>query len=220
MMPLKNGGAILAFTRTLVKVVEGDVVGPGSAVTPLLTVIRQDGKPLLGGVSKAELALRYDQRTIRVEFSAVGAVFPEELRFRYRTAPDRPWVPLEAARSLDLYDIAEGYHRIAFAVAGTGEPARIAELVLVVTPPWYRTRAALLLWSLLIVLLLVWMIRTFLRRKLDEERHAHNERALLEERIGSPTMHDDLGSSLRSSPWKVNWHVWAIVDVLMMRSNA
>lgn len=198
MMPLKNGGAILAFTRTLVKVVEGDVVGPGSAVTPLLTVIRQDGKPLLGGVSKAELALRYDQRTIRVEFSAVGAVFPEELRFRYRTAPDRPWVPLEAARSLDLYDIAEGYHRIAFAVAGTGEPARIAELVLVVTPPWYRTRAALLLWSLLIVLLLVWMIRTFLRRKLDEEKaRSQSERALLEERIRiAHDLHDDLGSSL------------------------
>ncbi len=101
-----------------------------------------------------EMHLSYDQNNLSFEFAALDFTDPTQNRYRYRLVGlDADWVETGGTRFAHFTHLAPG--RYAFRVQGSnGEGAwQEAEypIVVVVSPPWYRSNLAYLLYFLLLL---------------------------------------------------------------------
>lgn len=156
----------------------------------LIAGVRVAGQPLaiapLGSERFGPIDLGPSERRVQIEYLAVDFT-SAELRFEYRLAADEGWSAPTAERSVTYARLAAGWHRFAVRLAGQGEDAATAEVVLRVLPPLWQRAWFLGLCGLLLAAGAYGLHRYRLARLLAVER--------VRRRIADD-LHDDLGASL------------------------
>jgi signal transduction histidine kinase/ligand-binding sensor domain-containing protein len=186
---------LVGCTKALVRV-RGNAARGEEVAIPAIAAIISGGTYLPAHPFRSTLEVPYDRRSLSLRVSCLGAAVPERALLRYRLNPDRPWVELGTARTIDLPDLREGQYTIEFAVVG--DAAATSSLMLTIHPPWFRSLTAIVAAVVLLAIIAIVAARAWLGRKLrDERERSAREKALLEERIRiAHDLHDDLGSGL------------------------
>ncbi|HEX6575967.1 MAG TPA: ATP-binding protein [Gemmatimonadaceae bacterium] len=178
-----NGGSQPAATRTAdgrlwfatqdgLAMVDPRKVG-GSSIQPNVVIeqIIADGSTLESHGDAIRILPA--QRDLRIEYTALSFLAPENIRFRYRLSPyDKDWVDADGRRSATYTRVPPGNYRFEV-VATTGGDVwtRPAMLALDVTPRFIETATFKLL-ILLVIALTAWGL---LRLRLARLRHLANE---------------------------------------------
>ncbi len=126
-----------------------------------------------------ELYLDYDQNNISFEFSALDFSAPAQNRYRYQlTGLDADWVETGSIRFAHFTHLAPGDYE--FRVQGNngeGDWQEVATSIkIIISPPWYRTNAAWLMYVLLLAGA-AWQIYRFqIQRVKEREQLAFEQR--------------------------------------------
>lgn len=191
-----DGALLVACTKAIIRLPRSAGRASPSAPRAAIAAVLSGGVHLPAHPFSAALEVPYDKRSLSVRVSSLGAAVPERALVRYRLNPDRPWIELGSARTIDLPDLREGRYAIAFALLGSDDHP--ATLLLTIRPPWFRSTAAIIAAIGLLFIIGIAIARSWLARKLRIERErSAREKALLEERVRiAHDLHDDLGSGL------------------------
>lgn len=191
-----DGALLVACTKAIIRLPRSAGRVSPSAPRAAIAAVLSGGVHLPAHPFSAALEVPYDKRSLSLRVSSLGAAVPERALLRYRLNPDRPWIELGTARTIDLPNLREGRYAIAFALLGSDDHP--ATLLLTIRPPWFRSTAAIIAGIALLIILSIATARSWLAHKLRIERErSAREKALLEERVRiAHDLHDDLGSGL------------------------
>jgi signal transduction histidine kinase/streptogramin lyase len=148
--------------------------------------IRADDEPLPSG---PRVAVPPRTGRLRLRFTAVNQLYPDQMRFRFRVeGRDADWVDAGSERTVDWSPPGPGRHR--FLVEARNEDgiwsSAPAEVVLDVLPAWWETAAFRVAGVAgLLLAAVVWVRR---RTGAIERRHAERLRALDEQRKAEEQM--------------------------------
>jgi signal transduction histidine kinase len=129
------------------------------ARTPHVEAVAADGRSV---VLTRGLELPARTSTLRIEYSAISLSSASKLRFRYMLeGRSDKWVSAGTTRDVVFTDLASGDYRFRVSSTYDGEWADAASWDFSVAPPFYRTRAFLLVFLAVLTLLLAaaWWLR-------------------------------------------------------------
>lgn len=155
----------------------------GGTARPVLTGIEVNGQRIETGkkydgrvlltqplTHTQVVRLACDENFVTILFAQPGQKAPA--RFRYRlTGVDKDWVrELFPAAGFASYTALPPGNYL-FEVAADADGAPTAEVRLVVSPPWFLSAAALVVWLIVIRYAGLWLLRCFRRRSLPTAAH-------------------------------------------------
>lgn len=142
---------------------------------------RYDGHLILDRAMEytSRLDLHYDENVITLNYACLdySSSFGYELFYRVVGMSDK-WLPLtDNSNSLTLYNLDPGKYRLELAMAtGHGEQIESrCSLEIVVRPPWWLSKAAVvcyILFSILAVVVIVMIVRRTMRRRFEQRQKA------------------------------------------------
>ncbi len=134
-----------------------------------------DGKPVVDvPVSEADrFRVSYIDNMVTLEFSLLDYNSPQNIIFEYRIEGGA-WVQNpEGNNSIQLSHLQPGTYRIEVRAFSGGIYSNVKTITLEVTPPWYRTTLAKILYALAALLLLgilLWSYRRRANQRMNEEK--------------------------------------------------
>jgi diguanylate cyclase (GGDEF)-like protein len=138
-------------------------------------VVAGDDRMLYGGdgIANADVTLRHDHRRIRIEFAP--ASYRPGVMYQYRLDPsDAGWSAWTGQPFIDYTNLDAADYVFRLRSRGPdATPSREAVWTFAVSPPWYRTAWAYVLWTLLAIALVaaIILLRTrALRRQAEQLR--------------------------------------------------
>ncbi len=141
--------------------------------TPVTASTLSGGRRVIDtGISEARnVRLAYDDNTFSISFSTFSYDNPDKLVYEYRVRElGKDWLATPPGQSrVTFNNMAPGDYRFQVRVAGNTEPDALRELDITVSPPWYRSWWAILIYLGVAVFVSVCVIH-FLRDKADERR--------------------------------------------------
>ncbi|MFG6380680.1 MAG: response regulator, partial [Muribaculum sp.] len=141
--------------------------------TPVTASTLSGGRRVIDtGISEARnVRLAYDDNTFSISFSTFSYDNPDKLVYEYRVRElGKDWLTTPPGQSrVTFNNMAPGDYRFQVRVAGNTEPDALRELDITVSPPWYRSWWAILIYLGVAVFVSVCVIH-FLRDKADERR--------------------------------------------------
>ena len=139
--------------------------------TPINELFRQ-GNANIALDGQLDIALKYNQNNITVQFAAPFARNPQSLYYRYKvTGLSNQWNNIGKQRTISLPGLAPGIYRIQIQVANPGnsdQQANSTSMMIRITPPWYLSKLAYLIYSGLAAFLLVLLLR-YNQKRLTEK---------------------------------------------------
>lgn len=112
-----------------------------------------------------KITLPYDQSSFSIDFAALSFTSPERTEYRYlMEGLDQEWTSLKLNRKVYFTNLEPGTYRFKVKAGNNGvwnQQAR--ELTIVITPPFWATHWAYLLYMIAVVSLLYYLIRTYHR---------------------------------------------------------
>lgn len=157
--------------------------------TPVTASTLSGGRRVIDtGISEARnVRLAYDDNTFSISFSTFSYDNPDKLVYEYRVRElGKDWLTTPPGQSrVTFNNMAPGDYRFQVRVAGNTEPDALRELDITVSPPWYRSWWAILIYLGVAVFVSVCVIH-FLRDKADERRRQlerHQSEQLLEAKL-------------------------------------
>jgi signal transduction histidine kinase len=143
----------------------------------------------------------YDRNDLSLTFGTVALLEGNVFEYAYRVVRDSEagaWIDLGTQRNLNLAGLSPGNYRVELRSTGPAGPPVLAELDLIIVPPWWATwwaRAIIVMLAVSCIILLTRYIITMrLRQRLRAvEREREVERVRL--RIARD-VHDGIGSGL------------------------
>ena len=134
-------------------------------------VLRQPGR---------SITLPYYRNNVRLFLSSTDLSHTADARMEYRTSGE--WIPLQRGAEIFLSGLRPGEHCVS--VRSCENPEVVKSLLIRITPPWYASVWAKILWALLgagvvaLVLSLAYS-RVVLRERLRSEKNVRRERTKL-----------------------------------------
>jgi signal transduction histidine kinase/streptogramin lyase len=166
----------------------------------LFSQVLVDNEPVTGNPKL--LALPHDRNHLSFFVGAPSFINEDRTRYSYKLegSSDTAWSAPTAQSAIDFINLPPGRYilRIKASFLTGRYPDQMAAYPFVILPAWWQTswfRAAA---ALVLILLLVWGTRFYIRRRLQIERIAlERQQAVEKERTRIATdMHDDLGAGL------------------------
>jgi len=118
------------------------------------------------------ITLKHNQNNLNVQFAAPFARNPQSLYYRYKVAGlSGQWNNIGKQRTISLPGLAPGTYKIHIQVANPGntsQQSNSASLTIRITPPWYLSNLAYLMYSGLAAFLLLLVLR-YNQRRLTEK---------------------------------------------------
>lgn len=165
-----------------------DIENPKYSGDPMITEVGvytssgngSDYKVVLANSSgNSEIKLSYTENTINIFFSTLNYDNPAKVCFEYRIRQNGDnWIKTEAGQNrITFYDLSPGTYD--FELRVVGNPAKVANIKIVVTPPWYLSFPAKAFYVLLFILISAMLYRHLRQRsaELEEiERRRQSER--------------------------------------------
>jgi signal transduction histidine kinase len=113
-----------------------------------------------------KITLPYDQSSFSIDFAALSFTSPERTEYRYKMdGLDKAWTYLPTNRKVYFTNLAPGEYTFKVkAATGNNWGNNEKELAIEVLPPFWKTRAAYGLYSLLLGLLIYYIVRSYHRR--------------------------------------------------------
>ena len=105
-------------------------------------------------LNEGTIRAHYSQNDVQIRFSAINFTDPEENRFAYRLVneADSNWYELYTQNSIALTNLSAGTHHFEMKLFSVNNrwPAQIRSVVIVVDPPFWKTKWFILLAALII----------------------------------------------------------------------
>ena len=142
---------------------------------PVNTRTLSDGTPVAGGatIETDRYYISYLDNTLSLEFSLLDYNNPSNIIFEYQINGGE-WIQNpEGQNSIQLSHLQPGTYDVTVRAQALGVYSISKIITVVVTPPWYRTTLAYVLYLLFIIgvlLLLAWIWRRKARMQLDEDK--------------------------------------------------
>ena len=113
-----------------------------------------------------KITLPYDRSSFSIDFAALSFTSPERTEYSYKMdGLDKAWTHLTTNRKVYFTNLAPGeYHFKVKAASGNEESANARQLAIEVLPPFWKTKTAWLIYTLLIGLLIYYIVRSYHRR--------------------------------------------------------
>lgn len=126
-------------------------------------------------VSRADhFTISYLDNTFSMEFSLLNYSNADNTIFEYRLNGSQEWTRNEAGQSFMTFNhLSPGTYRLEVRAIDNGITSEARMYTIVITPPWYRTTLAYIIYLLLfaaIVVFFVLLYRRHMRQQLDEDK--------------------------------------------------
>ena len=159
----------------------------GPAVIADLLVNQQDVIKEVDDTGNPFLNLRYNENSVSVGFSSISYCQQDKVLFEYMLEGlEEDWlIPLNGVRTINYPSLRSGNYT--FKVKKLGDDENIASIDIKITPPFWRSWLAYLIYVLAILYLINWIFSAKLRQQKEKED--------LRVKISSD-IHDDVGSLL------------------------
>ena len=194
----RNGILWFATRRGMLRINPALISNDEDSVPVSISSVKYDGQaqPVAD-----EMNVRSTVRKIEICFSALSLAAPERILVRYRLDGfDNDWVIQRTGRVAAYPKLPPGkYIFRVMASNGNGEWSGESALVrLTVTPPWWQSPWAQLLYLLALILVVAVLARLWSHRRLRHRlERLEREKAIERERTRiAQNIHDDLGASL------------------------
>jgi signal transduction histidine kinase/DNA-binding response OmpR family regulator/ligand-binding sensor domain-containing protein len=133
------------------------------------------GRPIGSGpvITTDRFEVSYLETALSLEFSLLDFNNPQNVIFEYRIGNGQ-WIQKpEGQNTVQLSNLTDGVYNIEVRALSDGVYSKTKVITIEVTPPWYRSRLAWLLYFVAflgILLLGLWMLRRRASQQLDEEK--------------------------------------------------
>lgn len=110
-----------------------------------------------------KITLPHDQSSFSIDFAAVSFTYPERTEYKYKMeGMDKEWTYLTSNRKVYFTNIKPGEYVFKLQAAGTGfKGTHERDLIIKILPPFWATNLAYVIYTILGLLLLYYIVRTY-----------------------------------------------------------
>ena len=142
---------------------------------PVNTRIESNGSPVTAGptIDTDEYRVSYLDNSITLEFSLLDYIDPQNLIFEYRINEGEWRQNAPGQNAVQLSHLQPGKYEVEVRALSAGVYSEPKVITISVTPPWYRSTLAYLLYLTVLIILLIACVvywRRWSNRQLDEEK--------------------------------------------------
>ena len=153
---------------------------PGYNPTIYFTDFQINNSPLVIGAKRSplkqsitftkEIALKYNQSTFSIDFSALSFTAPEMFGYMYKMEGlPNEWTYLKSNRKVFFTELKPGSYTFLVKEASNSSNTSVTSLHIIIYPPWWLSIIAKFIYTLLIVLIAYFLIKEYHRR--TKEKH-------------------------------------------------
>ncbi|MBO9203250.1 MULTISPECIES: ligand-binding sensor domain-containing protein [Niastella] len=134
-------------------------------------LIEKDHSPLQQSILYTNaLTLPYDESSISIDFAALSYTSPEITEYKYRMEGlDKNWTYLSTNRKVYFTNLAPGRYTFRLMAATNGHWSQEKQLQLIITPPFYNTWWAWLIYAAIVIAIAWSFIQSYHKRSLEKK---------------------------------------------------
>jgi ligand-binding sensor domain-containing protein/signal transduction histidine kinase len=128
-------------------------------------IINNDGSPLTKSITYTDkINLNYNQSTFSIDFASLSYTAPEMAEYAYKMEGlDKDWTYLKTNRKVYFTELTPGTYtfRVKTASADGSWQGPESTLAIEILPPWWASRWAWFIYSLIVILIVIYLIRNY-----------------------------------------------------------